>query len=160
VASPAVSRLQPVRRAFPHTTGLDLFIGEALYLYRGLGAHLIHTFIQAHVFTHPSVPDCIIDPLPDNRLAIRAYEKVGFVHETTFEHDGSQVYFMRLTRCHAQATSPLAVARVTTLIRRGYLGYTVWQMRYTLLLLRENRMSKKFIFGVGSRHHQFARHLV
>lgn len=91
----------------PHTTGLDLFIGEALYLYRGLGAHLIHTFIQAHVFTHPSVPDCIIDPLPDNRSAIRAYEKVGFVHETTFEHDGSQVYFMRLTRATLKPLPPL-----------------------------------------------------
>ena len=92
----------------PHTTGLDLFIGEAQYLHRGLGAYLIQAFIQAHVFVDPSVMDCIIDPLPENRSAIRAYEKVGFVYETTFAHEGSRVYFMRLTRATMKALPPLA----------------------------------------------------
>lgn len=80
------------------TTGIDVFIGLVEYLHKGLGTLLIRQFIREHVFDNPHVPDCIIDPLPENKAAIRAYEKVGFRHEKTFTYKGSRVYFMRLKR--------------------------------------------------------------
>lgn len=80
------------------TTGIDVFIGEADYLHKGWGAPLIRRFICEHVFDDPAVPECVIDPLPANKAAIRAYEKVGFKHEKTFTHKGTGVYFMRMRR--------------------------------------------------------------
>lgn len=78
--------------------GLDVFIGEADLLHKGIGTRLIRAYITAYVFHDADVPAVIIDPLPDNKAAIRAYEKVGFVHERTFTHDGIPVYLMRLKR--------------------------------------------------------------
>lgn len=80
------------------TVGIDVFIGEPDYLHKGWGVQIIRQFICAHVFSDPSVPACIIDPLPENTAAIRAYEKAGFRHEKTFTHEGTGVYFMRLPR--------------------------------------------------------------
>lgn len=78
--------------------GVDVFIGAVDYLHQGWGTQLITRFICDFVFNDPTVPEAIIDPLPANHAAIRAYEKVGFVHVKTFTHDGSGVYFMRLER--------------------------------------------------------------
>jgi aminoglycoside 6'-N-acetyltransferase len=80
------------------STGVDVFIGEATLLHQGLGTGLMRQFIRDYVFNDPAVPDCVIDPLPENAAAIRAYSKVGFVHEKTFTVNRSPVYFMRLRR--------------------------------------------------------------
>lgn len=80
------------------TVGVDVFIGEPDALHKGYGPRLMRAFLRDYVFSEPNVPDCIIDPLPENQAAIRAYEKVGFVHEKTFVHDGKSVYLMRLRR--------------------------------------------------------------
>ena len=60
------------------TAGVDLFIGEATYLHRGLGPPLLRRFLREIVFADPSINRCIIDPDPANNIAIRAYERVGF----------------------------------------------------------------------------------
>ena len=82
------------------TVGIDVFIGEASKLHQGIGTKAIQAFIAGYVFNDPVVPACIIDPLPTNAAAIRAYEKVGFRYEQTFQHDGTDVYFMRLHRAN------------------------------------------------------------
>ncbi|MEL6272362.1 MAG: GNAT family N-acetyltransferase, partial [Chloroflexota bacterium] len=82
------------------TVGIDVFIGETDYLHQGWGPRVIRQFICQHIFSDATVPECIIDPLPDNTAAIRAYEKVGFRHAKTFTHDNLAVYLMRLPRAN------------------------------------------------------------
>jgi RimJ/RimL family protein N-acetyltransferase len=53
------------------SAGADLFIGEAEYLYRGLGRHVIRRFLSEHVFSEPDVAVCVIGPEPKNTAAIR-----------------------------------------------------------------------------------------
>jgi len=82
----------------PDEVGIDIFIGKPTMLHKGHGTAAARQFIRDHVFAEPSVPACIIDPLPESTAAIRSYEKVGFQHVRTFKHDGKGVYFMRLPR--------------------------------------------------------------
>ncbi|MFZ4813192.1 MAG: GNAT family N-acetyltransferase [Phototrophicaceae bacterium] len=82
----------------PEVVGVDVFIGEPDYLHKGWGTRLMVGFLRDYVFNDPNVPSCIIDPLPNNAAAIRAYDKVGFYHEADFVYDGTDVYFMRITR--------------------------------------------------------------
>lgn len=58
--------------------GLDILIGEENYLHRGLGSRILSKFLKEVVFTRFDVNSCIIDPEPENKIAIRAYEKTGF----------------------------------------------------------------------------------
>lgn len=63
--------------------GIDVFIGEADCLYRGLGPAFINKFLQEVVFAIPGIQSCMIDPEIENKAAIRAYEKIGFEHSHT-----------------------------------------------------------------------------
>ncbi len=76
--------------------GVDVFIGEPDFLHRGWGPRLMHRFLCEYVFSQAQVPAALIDPVPENAAAIRAYEKVGFRHQKTFTHYGTGVYLMRL----------------------------------------------------------------
>ncbi|MCX7670448.1 MAG: acetyltransferase [Anaerolineae bacterium] len=58
------------------TIGIDLSIGEASDLNKGLGTEIL-TALAALLFEE-GVPRLIIDPHPDNAAAIRCYEKAGF----------------------------------------------------------------------------------
>jgi aminoglycoside 6'-N-acetyltransferase len=61
----------------PHgTRGLDQFIGEADMLGRGHGSAFIRDFTER--LLAKGVPRVVIDPVPANARAIRAYEKAGF----------------------------------------------------------------------------------
>ncbi len=60
----------------PDVRGLDLFIGEAELLGRGLGTRVIRQFLDG-LFA-AGVPRVLIDPDPANARAIRSYEKAGF----------------------------------------------------------------------------------
>ena len=57
--------------------GIDQFIGNEEYLYKGFGALFIKVFIDQLVAQDPKVM-VVVDPDPDNAAAIRCYEKVGF----------------------------------------------------------------------------------
>ena len=59
--------------------GVDLFIGEAAYRHRGLGARILGRFLASHVFDTTASTGCILSPDPANKAAIRAYQKAGFV---------------------------------------------------------------------------------
>ena len=76
--------------------GIDQFIGEKDYLSRGVGEKAIKSFIELIKRKH-NPKQIILDPSPENKRAIRCYEKVGFVHyETRKNENGEPVYMMRL----------------------------------------------------------------
>jgi RimJ/RimL family protein N-acetyltransferase len=58
--------------------GVDLFIGAMAYLHRGLGSHILRSFLREIVFGTMGAGSCIIGPDERNAIAIRAYEKAGF----------------------------------------------------------------------------------
>jgi len=65
-------------RVEPGAAGVDLFIGEPDLVHRGVGPAILRRFLREIVFADEQIGCCIIGPEPDNRAAIRAYEKVGF----------------------------------------------------------------------------------
>jgi RimJ/RimL family protein N-acetyltransferase len=83
-----------------NSAGVDLFIGEPEYLYRGLGRHVIRRFLFEHVFSDPEIEICVIGPEPKNVAAIRAYEKAGFRYFRTIQvpEEPEPEYLMKLTR--------------------------------------------------------------
>ncbi|MGH3085978.1 MAG: GNAT family N-acetyltransferase [Rubrobacteraceae bacterium] len=82
------------------SAGVDLFIGEEEFLYRGLGALIIRRFLEEVVFADESIEVCVIDPEPENRAAIRAYEKAGFRYFKTIHVPGESApaHLMKLPR--------------------------------------------------------------
>jgi aminoglycoside 6'-N-acetyltransferase len=78
--------------------GIDLFIGEEQLLNRGVGTAAMRDFM-ALIAAHHDPPYFVIDPSPENRRAIRCYEKVGFRYYATETNDeGEPAYMMRLER--------------------------------------------------------------
>jgi RimJ/RimL family protein N-acetyltransferase len=63
--------------------GVDMFIGEEDAVHRGLGPEVLRAFVAEVVFGEMRAASCIIGPQPENRSAIRAYEKAGFYHLKT-----------------------------------------------------------------------------
>lgn len=80
--------------------GVDLFIGEADAVHRGLGPHVLRRFLRDVLFGEMSAAECIIGPQPQNVAAICAYEKAGFKHLKTVQVPGSPgdgyEYLMRI----------------------------------------------------------------
>ncbi|MGZ4127611.1 MAG: GNAT family N-acetyltransferase [Actinomycetota bacterium] len=68
--------------------GIDLFIGEPDLIDRGVGARAIERFLEDIVFADPSVAVCVVDPELENRAAIRAYAKAGFIPVRTLDVPG------------------------------------------------------------------------
>ncbi|HEV2359819.1 MAG TPA: GNAT family N-acetyltransferase [bacterium] len=85
--------------------GLDLFIGDARYVRRGLGPRILEAFLRKIVFADEAVDACYVDPSPRNRVAIRAYEKAGFrrVPAAAPPDASPAVYLMRITRADVEA---------------------------------------------------------
>ncbi len=84
----------------PFATNMDVLIGDPAFVHRGLGGPMIRRFLTEIVFADPRISTCLIDPEPENRIAIRAYEKVGFrwVRDLADDGEGHPVYLMELTR--------------------------------------------------------------
>lgn len=80
--------------------GVDLFIGEAEYLHKGLGSQILRAFLREIVFGTGNATSCIIGPSAANRIAIRAYEKAGFRPFKTVpsSNEPTPEYLMRITR--------------------------------------------------------------
>jgi RimJ/RimL family protein N-acetyltransferase len=57
--------------------GIDQFLARADRLGRGIGTAMVRAFV-ARLFDDPAVTRVQTDPAPDNRRAIRCYEKAGF----------------------------------------------------------------------------------
>jgi RimJ/RimL family protein N-acetyltransferase len=61
----------------PGARGIDQLLADAARLNRGLGSAMIRAF-ASELFSDPSVSRIQTDPSPENRRAIRCYEKAGF----------------------------------------------------------------------------------
>ncbi len=76
--------------------GIDQFIGEEDYINRSVGTKAIRIFVEMIMREHQPA-SIILDPSPDNKRAIRCYEKVGFrYYETKEGVEGGLAYMMRL----------------------------------------------------------------
>jgi ribosomal protein S18 acetylase RimI-like enzyme len=64
--------------AGPGAVSMDLFLGDAWTMYRGLGARVIDRFVRDIVFSGEQVSACLAGPSEGNLVAIRAFEKAGF----------------------------------------------------------------------------------
>ena len=84
----------------PESAGVDVLIGLPEWRNRGVGSALIKQFVNEVVFANPAVQRCTIDPDPENRRAIRAYEKVGFRYVRSYRSKISDIdaYLMVLER--------------------------------------------------------------
>lgn len=84
----------------PGAAGLDLFIGREDLLYRGLGAAVARRFLREVVFGATDASTCVVGPDPQNRAAIRAYEKAGFRYLKTVRipDEDSLEYVMQADR--------------------------------------------------------------
>lgn len=80
--------------------GLDLFIGEAGYIHRGLGGAILREFLRDVVFATMDIRACVVGPDPANRAAIRAYEKAGFRYVKTIQvpNEPNPEYLMSMDR--------------------------------------------------------------
>ncbi len=77
------------------TWGIDTFIGPLDAVGRGHGSAYLRQFGDM-LLARPGVERLSIDPAPDNRRAIRAYEKAGFVAERrTTTPDGDALLMIR-----------------------------------------------------------------
>ena len=72
--------------------GIDIFIGEEEYVYRGFGSIIIKKFLHDVLFVEYDVPCCIIDPDLENKAAIKAYNKAGFKYIKTVWNSEDNVY--------------------------------------------------------------------
>lgn len=74
---------------------IDIWIGAATYLGRGLGTEMMRTAID-RCFADPTVDGIIIDPMADNDRARRFYERLGFrfVENRRFGDDDCAVYHL------------------------------------------------------------------
>jgi RimJ/RimL family protein N-acetyltransferase len=89
--------------------GIDVFIGEIDHIHRGLGPALLKRFLRDFVFARPDVASCVIGPAISNMIAIRAYEKAGFVYfkTATIPDEDEPEYLMRIGREDAAARTAL-----------------------------------------------------
>ncbi len=92
----------------PGVRGIDQFIGEAALIGRGLGVRLVQA-LAARLFADPAVTAIQTDPAPDNRQAIRCYEKAGFDARGVVTTPDGPALYMLLTR---QAWAARAAAPV------------------------------------------------
>jgi RimJ/RimL family protein N-acetyltransferase len=72
--------------------GVDLFIGEVDYVHQGLGSVIIRQFLTEIVFTDKRISRCVIDPDPENIIAVKAYRKAGFKYVKTIWNDKEKVH--------------------------------------------------------------------
>ena len=77
-------------RANPTEIGVDQFLADAGSLSKGIGTECLRAFIELIVATE--APKTIsLDPHPDNKQAIRCYEKCGFAHAPSRSTDATYV---------------------------------------------------------------------
>lgn len=82
------------------SAGVDLFIGGEEFVHKGLGPHVLRLFLERIVLADEDIKACVIGPEPENRAAIRAYEKAGFRYFKTIQVPGERQpeHLMMLTR--------------------------------------------------------------
>ncbi|MEW6709657.1 MAG: GNAT family N-acetyltransferase [Candidatus Riflebacteria bacterium] len=83
----------------PGDFGLDLFIGEDSLLGKGLGTEIVSKALNDLVFSRSNVFRCLLGPDPENKRAIRVYEKCGFVFQQIVRTpEGNDEYVMAVVK--------------------------------------------------------------
>ncbi len=85
--------------AGPNAAGIDLAIGEASLMGRGLGSRVIREFILKVVAVQPGITAVVTDPEERNDRSCRAFEKAGFtrVGAVVLEQENVRRQTMRLS---------------------------------------------------------------
>ena len=84
----------------PGLAGVDLLIGEADLIGRGLGPQVLEQFARDVVFANPNVEAAVAAVEETNRRSWRAFEKAGFRHVRDVEENGLPHRLMRRDRPH------------------------------------------------------------
>ncbi len=86
----------------------DMLIGELDAAHRGWGVSILRQFLEQIVFASGPLTTCVIDPVPDNSIAIRMYEKAGFrfVRALPEDGEGNGLYLLELTREELRHPTP------------------------------------------------------
>jgi aminoglycoside 6'-N-acetyltransferase len=82
----------------PGTRGIDQFIGEPEMIGRGHGSHFIRRFVDELLLS--GTPRVVTDPDPDNRRAVRAYEKAGFERDRMVDTPDGPALLMVCNGCN------------------------------------------------------------
>lgn len=87
----------------PGVRGIDQSLANPADLNQGLGTALVRALVS-HLFSDPAVTKVQTDPSPDNRRAIRCYEKAGFVQKGIITTpDGPAVYMVQTREAYERA---------------------------------------------------------
>ena len=86
----------------PEAAGVDLLVGEAGAVGRGLGPAILREFTRMVVFSRPETTAAVATVEEANRRSWRAFEKAGFRHVRDVQEDGLPHRLMRLERRYAQ----------------------------------------------------------
>lgn len=78
--------------------GIDMFIGEKDYCYKGIGSLMIMKFLSEIAFPQSKNTICIVGPDPENLSAIKAYSKVGFEYMKTVSTLEGKEYLMKISK--------------------------------------------------------------
>lgn len=87
--------------AEPSAAGVDLAIGEADLLGRGIGTRALMLFIERVIFADAAISAVVSDPEARNTRSLRAFEKAGFRIERTIRLQGEAC-----TRCVVRLKRP------------------------------------------------------
>ncbi len=79
------------------TFGMDLFIGEELFIGRQYGRTLLAEFISRK-FKDEDVARLIMDPDPENEIAIKCYHALGFKEIGLVKNQYGETLLMQLDR--------------------------------------------------------------
>lgn len=67
----------------PDGWAIDIFVGEDDVREKGVGSRAVEQLLAEHVFSRPEATTSFICPDPENKRAVRAYEKAGFRYVKT-----------------------------------------------------------------------------
>jgi aminoglycoside 6'-N-acetyltransferase-1b len=90
----------------PGVRGIDLFLADAEKLGTGLGTRLVRHLVD-ELFADPAVTKLQADPSPDNRRAIRCFEKAGFLPQGIIATPDGKACYMTLDRGSARPAGSL-----------------------------------------------------
>ena len=89
----------------PGVRGIDQSLASPTQLNKGLGTRLVRALVE-RLFSDPTVTKIQTDPDPNNRRAIRCYEKAGFVQQKAIiTPDGPAVYMVQTRQAFESARS-------------------------------------------------------
>jgi RimJ/RimL family protein N-acetyltransferase len=94
--------------ADPSAAGIDLSIGEASLVGKGIGSSAIRQFARNVVSAVPGITAMVADPEERNGRSCRAFERAGFISVKTVELEGESVRrrVMRLSLPTCMSQSP------------------------------------------------------